>query len=331
MVRRRSGGRRELLRCGVSWNTRRLARTTRVGHPVPDVAAPAAKVFRIGADPGAWIDRDQNGSQAELRHSAWAPVSSPRSALGLFLSRALSSAQAVFQSEAVVPFTQSLPPRDWPTVRLSRASRNRRSRSPRIRAPTPAVLSQCDASERTAHSAKPIDTVPFPLISIWGTGTPLPGDQSSRCHPAAVRLNRPARSSDSSTSPRRSFLTTRQSPGLARVSTMPPAKLSRTRLVGLRGFPSVCRATTSECVVSRSPLFQKGAQAMSMVEKTKQRTTSDAKLETKPTRPQPTAKKPAPKPGPTPRAKQRPTSRNPELRITDPLDRITTISYDRSD
>jgi hypothetical protein len=24
-----------------------------VGHPVPDVAAPAAKVFRIGADPGS--------------------------------------------------------------------------------------------------------------------------------------------------------------------------------------------------------------------------------------------------------------------------------------
>jgi hypothetical protein len=53
MVRRRSGGRLELLRCGVSWNKRRLARMTRVGHPVPDVAAPAAKVFRIGADPGA--------------------------------------------------------------------------------------------------------------------------------------------------------------------------------------------------------------------------------------------------------------------------------------
>ena len=71
------------------------------------------------------------------------------------------------------------------------------------------------------HPAKPINTVPFPLISIGGTGTTLPRDQSSRCHPAAVRLNRPARSSDSSTSPRRSFLTARQSRGFARVSTMP--------------------------------------------------------------------------------------------------------------
>ena len=141
MVCRRSGGRLELLRCGVSWNARRLARLTRVGHPVPDVAAPAAKVFRIGADPGAWIDRDRNGSQAELRHSAWAPVSAPGSALGLLKSRALSSAQAVLQSEAVVPFTQPLALRDSPTARLSRASRNRRSRSARIRAPRPAIPS----------------------------------------------------------------------------------------------------------------------------------------------------------------------------------------------
>jgi hypothetical protein len=43
MVYPRSGGRLELSRCGVSWNTRRLARMTRVGHPVSDVAAPAAK------------------------------------------------------------------------------------------------------------------------------------------------------------------------------------------------------------------------------------------------------------------------------------------------
>src|SRR6202167_5657168 len=116
MVCRRSDKRVELLRCGASWNTRGLARLTRVGHPVPDVAAPAAKVFRIGADPGAWIDPDRNGSQAELRHSAWAPVSAPGSALGVLLSRALSSAQAVLQSEAVVPFTQPLAPHDGPTA-----------------------------------------------------------------------------------------------------------------------------------------------------------------------------------------------------------------------
>ena len=41
------------------------------------------------------MDRARNGSQAELQHSAWAPVSAPGSALGLLLSRALSSAQAV--------------------------------------------------------------------------------------------------------------------------------------------------------------------------------------------------------------------------------------------
>jgi hypothetical protein len=40
-----------------------LARSTRVGHPVPDVAAPAAKVFRISADLG--------GERWRLRVSSW--------------------------------------------------------------------------------------------------------------------------------------------------------------------------------------------------------------------------------------------------------------------
>jgi hypothetical protein len=241
MVCRRSGGRRELLRCGVSWNTRRLARMTRVRHPVPDVAAPAAKVFRISADPGAWIDRDRNGSQAELRHSAWAPVSAPGSALGLLLSRALSSAQAVLQFQAVVPFRQPLALRDRPKPRPSRAPPQQAialCEDPRTE--TGEFVRRPDVSERAAHAAKPINAVPFPLISIRGTGTTLARDQSSRCHPAAVRLSQPARSSDSSTSPRRSFLTARQSRSFARVSTMPPAKLSTTRSSRLRGFQSAC-------------------------------------------------------------------------------------------
>jgi hypothetical protein len=163
MVRPLFGWRLELSRRGVTWNTRGLARTTRVRHPVPDFAAPAAKVFRIGADPGAWIVRDRNGSQAELRHSAWAPVSAPGSALGLLLSRALSSAQAVLQSEAVVPFTQPLAPRDWPTARLSRASRNRRSRSARIRTPRPATPSAgvtypSASRTRKAHQHRSVPT-----------------------------------------------------------------------------------------------------------------------------------------------------------------------------
>jgi hypothetical protein len=64
-------------------------------------------------------------------------------------------------------------------------------------------------------------TVPFPLFSIGGTGTTLPRDRSSLCHRAAGRLNRPARSCDSSTSPRPSFLAARQSRSFARVSTVP--------------------------------------------------------------------------------------------------------------
>ena len=79
-----------------------------------------------------------------------------------------------------------------------------------------------DVCERAAHPVKPINAVPFPFIPTGGTGTPLPPDQSSRRHPMAVRLKRPARSGDSSASPRRSFLTARQSRSFAQVSTMPP-------------------------------------------------------------------------------------------------------------
>ena len=131
-------------------------------------SAPAAKAFRIGADPGASIDQGRDESQAELRHSAWAPVSAPGSALGLLLSRALSSAQAVLQSEAVVPFTQPLAPRDWPTARLSRASSNRRSRSARIRAPTP-VSSSAGVTYPSAPRTRQSPSTPFrSLSSLYG-------------------------------------------------------------------------------------------------------------------------------------------------------------------
>jgi hypothetical protein len=50
MVRPLFGLGLELSRCGVTWNMRGLARTTRVRHALPDFAAPAAKVFRIGGE-----------------------------------------------------------------------------------------------------------------------------------------------------------------------------------------------------------------------------------------------------------------------------------------
>jgi hypothetical protein len=100
------------------------------------------------------------------------------------------------------------------------------SEVPRI--DTGEFVRQRDVSERAAHAAKPTNAVPFPLISIGGTGTTPPRNQSSRCHPAAVRLNRPARSSDPSASPRRSFLSARQSRNFARVSTMARAKFYST-------------------------------------------------------------------------------------------------------
>jgi hypothetical protein len=129
-----------------------------------------------------------------------------------------------------VPFTHPLAPHDRsrsPTV--SRLPQQVIALSEVPRTDTGEFVRRRDVSERTAHAAKPTNAVPFPLISIGGTGTTPPRNQSSRCHPAAVRLSRPARSSDSSTSPRRSLLTARQSRGFARVSTVPRAKLYSTR------------------------------------------------------------------------------------------------------
>ena len=81
-------------------------------------------------------------------------------------------------------------------------------------------------------------TVPF-LYSLWGTGTVLPrDDQSRRFQPAGVRQSRPARSSDSSASPRRSFLTPSESRSFARVNTAPGAKRSSTCPSRLRRLPS---------------------------------------------------------------------------------------------
>jgi hypothetical protein len=214
MVWRPSSGQLELLSCGASSKARRLALPTRVGHPVRDVAAPTAKVFRIRADPGALIATSQR-SQAEVQHSAWAPGSAPGSALGSGISRALPSAQAVLQSEAVVSFTQLLAPHEKSQARPSRAARNRRSRSAMIRAPTPASSSAgvtCPSAPRTWQSPR------APLRSRLSPEGERERPFRAINRPSAVRLNRPARSSDSSTSPRRSFLTARLSRSFARVS-----------------------------------------------------------------------------------------------------------------
>ncbi len=221
MVCRRSGWPLESSRCSVISKALRLARPTRVGHPVPDVAAPAAKVFRIGADPGASIDNHLNGRQAELRHSAWAPVAAP----GFRPRRTRVAPQ---QRLILRPGRSSV----GPSCLHATSCTARPAKSPTVsRRPQSAIAHQGrrDVSDRPVHAAKPTDAVPFPIISIGGTGTTPPRNRSSRCHPAAVRLNRPTGSSDSSTSPRRSFLTSRQSRSFARVGIMPRAKLYSTR------------------------------------------------------------------------------------------------------
>jgi hypothetical protein len=63
------------------------------------------------------------------------------------------------------------------------------------------------------------------------------GDRSRRCQPAGVRQSRPARSSDSSASPRRSFWTASESRSFARVSTTPWTRRASTRSSRLRRLP----------------------------------------------------------------------------------------------
>ena len=115
-----------------------------------------------------------NGSQTELLHSAWAPVSAPGSALGLLLSRALSSAQAA-------PHWTG---RAFHTIFCTtRPSIPRRSR---------AFLNRRDVSERVPHAARPINSVPFPLISMRGNGN-APPKRSAQTLPARGRAAQPAR------------------------------------------------------------------------------------------------------------------------------------------
>jgi hypothetical protein len=64
-----------------------------------------------------------------------------------------------------------------------------------------------------------IEEGPFPFLSLYrGTGN---GPQSLRCQPSGVRRILPARSSDSSTSPSRSFFTERVSRSFPRLSVSP--------------------------------------------------------------------------------------------------------------
>ncbi len=162
--------------------------------------------------------RHRNGARPSWNTRPGLPSRTLGRRSGLRLGSALSSAQAVPQWGRRVFHATSCTARPAKSPTVSRR-------------PQSAIAHQGrrDVSDRPVHAAKPTDAVPFPIISIGGTGTTPPRNRSSRCHPAAVRLNRPTGSSDSSTSPRRSFLTSRQSRSIARVGIMPRAKLYSTR------------------------------------------------------------------------------------------------------
>ena len=165
---------------------------TRVGHAVPDVAAPAAKVFRISADPGAAIDRDRNGSQAELRHSAWAPVSAPGGRSGCSSAEPYPPPRPFFSLRP-----SCLPPNllhratgQQPDCLAPSGTGNRVERgSAPPRPATPSAAIAYPSSPR--HPAKPKSTVPFPLILDQRNGND-PSAQSIEPLPSRGRSAQPA-------------------------------------------------------------------------------------------------------------------------------------------
>jgi hypothetical protein len=75
----------------------------------------AAKVCRVSANPGAVVVRSARERRAGVC-SALAPVLAPGSALGVLLSRALSSAQVNIVCSALTHFTQPPVNRVWPLL-----------------------------------------------------------------------------------------------------------------------------------------------------------------------------------------------------------------------
>ena len=123
-----------------------------------------------------------NGSQTELLHSAWAPVSAPGSALGVLLSRALSSAQAAPHWSRRA-FTQSFAPRDRlfpdglapPATGVTYPSASHMPRSPST--PFRSLSSLWGERERTPQAVSPDAASPRPC---GATGPSAPATRAPR-------------------------------------------------------------------------------------------------------------------------------------------------------
>ena len=104
-----------------------------------------------------------------------------------------------------------------------------------------AAESDHDYRQRSDHdyrcSISPWECRSVPHLRM-GNGTIFSDPQQRRCQPADVRPIWPARSSDSSTSPNRSFLTASESRSVVRVSARPRASSASTRSVRLSSFSS---------------------------------------------------------------------------------------------
>ena len=122
-------------------------------------------------------------------------------------------------------------------------SANRRLSSPisAWRRDTSSSESDHDHRQRSDHdnrcSISPWEYRSVPLLRM-GNGTIFSDPQQRRCQPADVRPIWPACSSDSSTSPNRSFLTASESRSVVRVSARPRASSASTRSVRLSSFLS---------------------------------------------------------------------------------------------
>ena len=124
----------------------------------------------------------------------------------------------------------------------------------------PSVLAPGSALGSCRHGALPSAQAIIHHRAAECVGQRCGGDQSRSCQPADVRQSRPARSSDSSTSPNRSFLTPRESRSFARVTGTPWPRRSSTRSSRPRRLtstasllePSTRSPITSRCVASVS-------------------------------------------------------------------------------
>ena len=160
MVRPLFGWRLELSRCGVSWNTRGLR-----GPRVCDILSRISRLlprrfFALVPIPELGLSEIVTGARpsCDTRPGLRSRPLGRRS--GCSSAEPYPPPRPFFSLRPSCPFTPPPAPRDRPTARLSRASRNRRSRFARIRTPRPA-RSSAGVIEPSAPRTRQSPSTPF--------------------------------------------------------------------------------------------------------------------------------------------------------------------------